>query len=105
MNDCFQSVRSIQRYYSRTGNFQMDYGLFNYIQACIFSRLKLLFNFYVKRTVRSQDFGAKFNLTFHNGAPVADILNSSYLGLAYIQKTIKLQSSAIRPLTMFGLQN
>ena len=52
----------------------MDCGLFNYIQACIFSRLKLLFNFYVKRTVRKQDFGAKFNLTFHNGAPVADIL-------------------------------
>ena len=55
----------------------MDYGLFNYIQACIFSRLKLLFNFYVKRTVRRQDFGAKFNLTFHNGAPVADILSIS----------------------------
>ena len=49
-------------------------GLFNYIQACIFSRLKLLFNFYVKRIVRRQDFGAKFNLTYHNGAPVADIL-------------------------------
>ena len=43
----------------------MDYGLFIYIQVCIFSRLKLLFNFYVKRTVRRQDFGAKFNLTFH----------------------------------------
>ena len=52
----------------------MDDGLFDYIQACIFSRLKLLFNSYVKRTVRRQDFGAKFNLTFHNGAPVADIL-------------------------------
>ena len=52
----------------------MDSGLFNYLQACIFSRLKLLFNFYVKRTVGRQDFGAKFNLTFHNGAPVADIL-------------------------------
>ena len=52
----------------------MDYGLFDYIQACIFSRLKLLLNFYVKRTVRRQDFGAKFNLTFHNGAPVADII-------------------------------
>ena len=47
---------------------------FSYIQACIFSRLKLLFNFYVKRTVRRQDFGAKFNLTYHNGTPVADIL-------------------------------
>ena len=52
----------------------MDYGLLNYIQARIFSRLKLLFNFYVTRTVRRQDFGAKFNLTFYNGAPVADIL-------------------------------
>ena len=40
----------------------------------MFSRLKLLFNFYVKRTVSRQDFGAKFNLTYHNGAPVADIL-------------------------------
>ena len=39
-----------------------------------FSRLKLLFNFYVKRTVHRQDFDAKFNLTYHNGAPVADIL-------------------------------
>ena len=37
--------------------------------------LNLLFNFYVKRTVHRQDFGAKFNLTYHNGAPVADILN------------------------------
>ena len=49
-------------------------GLFNYIQAGIFSQLKLLFNFYVKRTVRRQHFGAKFNLTYHNGAPVLDIL-------------------------------
>ena len=38
-----------------------------------FSLLKLLFNFYVKNTVRRQDFGAKFDLTCHNGAPVADI--------------------------------
>ena len=74
MNDCFESVRSIQRYYNRTGIFQMDYGLFNHIQSCIFCRLKLLFNFYVKRTVRRQDFGAKFNLAYHNGTPVADIL-------------------------------
>ena len=29
-------------------------------------------------TVRRQDFGAKFNLTYHNGAPVADILNSAF---------------------------
>ena len=52
-----------------TGIFR--WAIFNYIQACIFSRLKL-FNFYVKRTVRRQDFGAKFNLKYHNGAPVAD---------------------------------
>ena len=38
-------------------------------------RLKLLFNFYVNRTIRRQDFGAKFNITYHNGAPVSDILN------------------------------
>ena len=74
MNDCFQSVRSIQRYRNRTGIFQMDYGLFSYIQACIFSGLKLLCNFHVKRTVRRQDFGTKFNLTFHNGASIADIV-------------------------------
>ena len=78
INDCFQSVRSIQQYYNRTGIFQMDYGLFNYIQACIFSQLKWLFNFYVKRTVRRQDFGAKFNLTFHNGTPVVDILKGEF---------------------------
>ena len=52
----------------------MNNEQFNYIKACIFCRLKLLFNIYVKRTVRRPDFGAKFNLTFHNGAPVADIL-------------------------------
>ena len=40
----------------------------------IFSRLKSLFNFYVKRTAHRQDFGAKFNLTYHNGALAADIL-------------------------------
>ena len=43
---------------------------------CIFSRLNLLFNFYAKKTVRRPDFGAKFNLTYHNGAPVAEILKS-----------------------------
>ena len=55
------------------------YGLSNYIQACIFSRLKLLFHFYVKRTIHRQDFGAKFNLTYHNGAPVADIFNCKHV--------------------------
>ena len=59
-------------------NFEMDYGQFNYIQVCIFCRLKVLFNFYVRRTVRRQDFGAKFNHTFHNGAPVADILKITW---------------------------
>ena len=48
------------------------------MQACIFSRLKLLFNFYVKRTVHRQDFGAKFNLTYHSGAPVADTQSLNY---------------------------
>ena len=38
--------------------------------------MKLLFNFYVKRTVHRQDFGAKFNLAYHNGAPVADTLKN-----------------------------
>ena len=69
-------------------------GLFNYIQACSYSRLKLLFNLYVKRTVRRQDFGAKLNLTNHNGAHVADILNclllkSIYRTDALIQETIR----------------
>ena len=50
-------------------------GLFNYIQGCNYSRLKLLFNLYVKRTVHRQDFVAKLNLVNHNGAPEADILN------------------------------
>ena len=54
-------------------------GLFNYIQACIFSRLKLLFNFYVTRTVHRQDFGAKCNFTYHNGAPVTNILKNPSL--------------------------
>ena len=71
MNDCFESVRLIQRWY-----WNFSDGLLNYIQACIFSRLKLCFNFRVKRTVRRQDFGAKFNLTYDNRAPVADILDS-----------------------------
>ena len=44
------------------------------MQTCIFSRLKSLFNIYIKRTVHRQDFGAKFNLTCHNGALVEDIL-------------------------------
>ena len=82
MNDCLESVRSIQRYYNRTGIFSD--GLFNYMQACIFSRLKLLFNFYVKRTVRRQDSGAKFNLTYHNGAPVADTLDLTLYILKFV---------------------
>ena len=28
----------------------------------------------LKGTVHRQDFGAKFNLTYHNGAPISDIL-------------------------------
>ena len=51
-------------------------GLFNYIQACIFSQLKLLLNCYVIRTVLyRQDLVPKFNLTYPNGTPVTDILN------------------------------
>ena len=49
-------------------------GLFNNIQSWNYSRLKLLFNFYARRTVQRQDFGAKFKLSYHNGVPVADIL-------------------------------
>ena len=32
-------------------------------------------NFYARKTVHKQDFGAKFNLSYHDGAPVADILS------------------------------
>ena len=60
-----------------------------------FSLCRLL-NFYVKRTVRRQDFGAKFNLTYHNGAPVEDIL-----------KLIQLRFSNVRcvPLRKFPANN
>ena len=50
MNDCFESVRLI--------HWNFLNGLFNYIQACNYFRLKLLFNFYAKRTVHRQNFGA-----------------------------------------------
>ena len=43
MNDCFESARSIQRYYTRAGIFQMDYSIT--YKLAFFSRLKLLFNF------------------------------------------------------------
>ena len=77
-------------------------ALFNHIQAGIFSRLNPLFNFYVKRIVDRQTFGAKFNLTYHNGAPVADILKLGILKLitnmaltiqndVIIRKTVKKQ--------------
>ena len=36
-----------------------------------------MFNFYVKMTVRRQDFGAKFNLIYHNGALVAAFLKEN----------------------------
>ena len=72
MNDCFD--RLTQWYYSHTGIFQMDYSV-TYKFAFSPDWSCLLFNFYVKRTVHRQDFGAKFNLTYHNGTPVADILN------------------------------
>ena len=35
--------------------------------------MKGLIQFFVKTTVHRQDFGAKFNFTYHNGTPVADI--------------------------------
>ena len=46
-----------------------------YVQEeCAAARRANNLNFYVKRTVHTQDFGAKVNLTYHNGAHVADIL-------------------------------
>ena len=60
-------------------------GLFDYIQTCIFSRLKLLSNIHVKRTVHKQDFGAKFNLAYHNGAHVWDILNCENMSCIHIK--------------------
>ena len=41
-----------------------------------FLPIEVVVNFYVKRTVRKQDFGAKFNLTCYNGAPVVDMLKA-----------------------------
>ena len=35
------------------------------------------FDLQVKRTVNRQDFGAKFNLTYHNDGPVMDILKDN----------------------------
>ena len=60
MNDCFDRLINsviLESYWN------FPNGLFNYIQAYTFSRLKLLFNFYVKRTVHRQEFGA--NLGSH----------------------------------------
>ena len=56
-------------------------GLFKYIQACNYSRLKLSFHFYVKRTVHRQEFGAKLSLTTHSDALVVDILKFAYVVL------------------------
>ena len=84
MNDCFD--RLIQRYYNHTGIFQMDYSIA--YRLAFFSRLKLL-NFYVKRTVHRQDFGAKFNFTYHNGAPVADILNNNIHSACFVNVRAK----------------
>ena len=58
MNGCVESVRLIQRYYNRTGIFQMNCSVT--YKLAFFPLLKLLFYFYVKRTVHRQDFGAKF---------------------------------------------
>ena len=67
MNDCFEKCLTNLLILQLHWNFPN--GLFNYIQACIFSLLNLLFNFYAKRTIHMQDFGAKFYLSYHNGAP------------------------------------
>ena len=44
-----------------------------------YSRLKLLFNLYVNRTVQRQDFVAELNLVNRNGAHVGDVLKSKEL--------------------------
>ena len=73
MNDCFEKVSD----YSAILQFHWNVpnGLFNYIQAYIFCWLKLLFNFYAKRTVHRQGFGAKFNLSY----PVMELLSRTSL--------------------------
>ena len=66
-------VRLIQRYYNRTEFFFFKWTI-QLHTSLHFSRLKLLSNFYIKKTAHRQDFGVKFDLTYHNGVPVADIL-------------------------------
>ena len=91
MNDCFESLIIIQCYYNRTGIFQTNYSI-NTI--CIFFRLELLSNFYVKRTVHRQDFGAKSCLTCHNGVPVADILKVMYLYVKCMIEFVALEKES-----------
>ena len=100
MNDCFHRLINsviLQSYWN------FPNGLFNYIKDCIFSRLKLLFNFYVKRTVHRQDFGAKFNVTYRNGAPVEDILKANSFYKSLLQKSDYLYDGArIMDYTVLG---
>ena len=61
MNDLFGSVRSVQRYYSHSGIFQMDYSIRDKLA---FSPVVVVsLTFIGKRTVRKQGLGTKFNLT------------------------------------------
>ena len=54
---CQNNLAILQSYW----NFADDYSVT--CKLAFFSRLKFLFNFYVKRNVHRQDFGAKFTHT------------------------------------------
>ena len=72
MNDCVESVRLIQRYYNRTRIFRWTIQLhisLHFLPAGVVIQLVCQ-----EDCTRRKDFGAKSNLTYQNGAPVADIL-------------------------------
>ena len=60
MNDCFESVSLIQRFYNHTVIFQMGYSV---TYKLVFLLIEVVINFYAKRAVHGQDFAAKFNLS------------------------------------------
>ena len=74
MNDCFESVRLIQRYYNRPGIFKMDYSIT--YKLAFSPDLSCHSSFMSKASVRRQDLAP--DLISHGSLvadPVADILN------------------------------
>ena len=57
----------------------------------------------LKRTMHMQDIGAEFNITYHNGAAVADILKfllKSQTFLSFFIHTSPIES--VMPMTLSG---